>query len=85
MEREKKYPTFVNHVFKTDEFSFKTAHYHGDEVRTIQKKNYNLHHVFFQVIISTKFCKYWECSKAKSGKFEVDMYCITLTLRYKGW
>jgi len=24
------------------------------------------------VIISTKFCKYWECSKAKSGKFEVS-------------
>jgi len=48
VERDEKYPTFVNHVFKTDEFSFKTAHYHGDEVRTIQKKNYNLHHVFFR-------------------------------------
>ena len=33
VERDEKYPTFVNHVFKTDEFSFKNAHYHGEEVR----------------------------------------------------
>ena len=42
MERDEKYPTFVNHVFKTDEFSFKNAHYHGDEVRRKQERKEKL-------------------------------------------
>ena len=54
MIRDRKYETWINHVFKIDKTEFQVGFYNGKEV-----------------IISTKYCEYWECRKNENGFFFV--------------
>ena len=84
-ERDRFYPTFVNHIFKIDEFSFEENYcyyisFFGHKfiapfiIMLFEWVVYNLlgYEILTakEVITSTKYCPYWKCKK-KNGNYYV--------------
>ena len=90
-ERDKKYETEVNHVFKIHPNQFIEAEVEvedevGDEVEDEvgDKVNDEVEvedEIIMEIVYISKFpCQYWECKKTQSGQFEVtergEMYAV---------
>ena len=80
-ERDKKYKTEVNNVFKIHPNQFKEAEFEVEyEVGDEDDDEVEVEIIVEMVYISKFPCQYWECKKTPNGQFEVtergEMYAV---------